>query len=77
MGHRHWLLAKVVGAHASTRDSKHSSLLSQLHIHANPSHHCLGTVGIISSGIMRTSVSKQLAVTIWSDLLHFELAPIE
>lgn len=55
---------KVAGAHTFTLEGRHSSLLPELHMHANPSHHCLGVVRNVSSGIMQTLISIGLDVTI-------------
>lgn len=39
---------------------RHSNLISELQMHADPSHQCLGAGRIMSSGIMQTSVSMGL-----------------
>lgn len=57
-------LVKVAGAHTFTLEGRDSSLLPELHMHANPSHHCLGVVRNVSSGIMQTLISIGLDVTI-------------
>ena len=35
-----WFLVKVAGAHNFMLKDRYSSLLTELHMHANPSHHC-------------------------------------
>lgn len=73
MGHRHGLglwafqnkpLVYGEGAHTFMLKGGRSSLLSELCMHANPSHHCLHAVRIVTSGTLQTSISKGLDVTI-------------